>query len=53
MRCHVCRRLLKKAAFTIGRLNFGPVCLKRVISLGTAAARAQADLFDGAGEVAA
>ena len=53
MKCSVCNRQLTKSAFTVGRLNFGPACFKKLLSEGRKAKRVQletvrtSDLLDG------
>lgn len=44
MRCAACNRTLTRAAFTVGRLNFGPTCFKKLLAEGRKAKRVELSL---------
>jgi hypothetical protein len=53
MKCGACNRPLIRSAFTVGKLDFGPVCFKKLLELGRKAKRVEqslmptSDLLDG------
>lgn len=53
MKCAVCHRNLTRAAYTLGRLDFGPTCFKKLLAEGRKAKRVElsmvpaGDLLDG------
>ena len=53
MKCNACNRSLTRAAYSVGRLNFGPTCFKKLLAEGRKAKRVElslrptSDLLDG------
>jgi hypothetical protein len=53
MKCNACNRPLTRSAFTVRKLDFGPVCFKKLLELGRKAKRVELslrptdDLLDG------
>ena len=53
MKCSACNRPLTRSAFTVGKLDFGPICFKKLLELGRKAKRVEqsliptSDLLDG------
>lgn len=45
MKCAACNRSLTRAAFTVGRLNFGPTCFKKLLAEGRKAKRVDLSLM--------
>jgi len=45
MRCAACNRSLTRAAYSVGRLNFGPTCFKKLLAEGRKAKRVELDLL--------
>lgn len=41
MKCAVCHRNLTRAAYTLGRLDFGPTCFKKLLAEGRKAKRVE------------
>ena len=44
MKCAACNRSLTRAAFSVGRLNFGPTCFKKLLAEGRKAKRVELSL---------
>ena len=45
MRCAACNRSLTRAAYSVGRLNFGPTCFKKLLAEGRKAKRVELGLL--------
>lgn len=45
MKCSACNRPLTRSAFTVGKLDFGPICFKKLLELGRKAKRVEQALM--------
>ena len=45
MKCSACHRSLTRAAYSVGRLNFGPTCFKKLLAEGRKAKKVELSLL--------